>query len=310
MARSVTFRHVMEYAAFRVCLGVLRLLPERWALTLGGALGWFAGAVVRVRRDVTDANLARSFPTRDQRWRDQIALASYRNLGREGVASFLFAGESPERVIERTPNPSGGEPLREALSSGRGAILLTGHLGNWELAGAAVAARGVPLAAVAVRQANRLFDDDLMRNRARLGISVIRRGDAPLDVIRTLRAGRVVGLVADQNVRRGGLFVDFLGTPASTARGPALLALRANVPLFLGTCVALAGEPGRYRCELEEITCERTGDLHEDVRRLTAAHVAALAERVRRNPGHYFWQHRRWRTVPREATGESLRGEP
>ena len=310
MARPVTFRHVMEYAVFRVCLGVLRLLPERWALTLGGALGWFAGAVVRVRRDVTDANIARSFPDRDQRWRDRIALASYRNLGREGVASFLFASESPERVIQRTPNPTGAEPLHEAVKNGLGAILLTGHLGNWELAGAAVAARGVPLAAVAVRQANRLFDDDLMRNRARLGISIIRRGDAPLDVIRTLRAGRVAGLVADQNARRGGLFVDFLGTPASTARGPALLALRANVPLFLGSCVALDGEPGRYRCEIEEITCERTGNLHEDVRRLTAAHVAALAERVRRDPGQYFWQHRRWWTVSQEAAGESLRGEP
>jgi KDO2-lipid IV(A) lauroyltransferase len=303
MARPVTFRHVMEYAAFRVCLAVLRLLPERWALALGGALGWFAGAVVRVRRDVTDSNLARCFPDQDQRWRDQIALASYRNLGREAVAIFLFAGESPERVIERTPNPSGGEPLLEAVNGGRGAILLTGHLGNWELAGAAVAARGVPLAAVAVRQANRLFDNELMRNRGRLGISIIRRGDAPLDVIRTLRAGRVAGLVADQNVRRGGLFVDFLGTPASTARGPALLALRANVPLLLGSCVALDGEPGRYQCELEEITCERTGDLHEDVRQLTAAHVSALAERVRRNPAQYFWQHRRWRTSPPDAAG-------
>ena len=305
MARP-TVRHVMEYAAFRASLCALRLLPERWALALGGSLGWFAGAVVRVRRDVTDANLARSFPDEDRRWRNRIALASYRNLGREVVASFLFAGESPESVIERTPNPSGGEALLEVLNSGSGAILLTGHLGNWEMAGAAAAARGVPLAAVAVRQANRLFDDDLMRNRARLGISIIRRGGDPLEVIRTLRAGRVAGLVADQNVRHGGLFVDFLGSPASTARGPALLALRANVPLFLGSCVALAGEPGRYRCEIEEIACERTGDLHEDVRRLTVAHVAALAKRVRRDPGHYFWQHRRWRTVARE----SLRREP
>ena len=74
--------------------------------------------------------------------------------------------------------------------------------------------------------------------------------------------------------------------------------------------IALDGEPGRYRCEIEEITCERTGDLHEDVRRLTAAHVAALAERVRRYPGQYFWQHRRWWTVPQEAAGESLPGEP
>ena len=60
-------------------------------------------------------------------------------------------------------------------------------------------------------------------------------------------------------------------------------------------CVTLDGQPGRYRCEVEEIVCERTGNLEEDVRRLTAAHAAALAARVRRHPDHYFWQHRRWR---------------
>ena len=309
MTGRVTFRHRVEYAAFRAYLGFLRLLPARWALGLGGMLGWFAGAVVRIRREVTDANLARAFPERDRRWRDRIALASYRNLGREAVASFLFAGESSERVIERTPNASGGEALLAAVKRGRGAVLITGHLGNWEMAGAAVAARGVPLAAVAVRQANRLFDEALMRNRARLGISIIRRGDAPLGVVRALRAGRVAGLVADQDARSGGLFVEFLGTPASTARGPALFALRANVPLFLGSCVALPGEPGRYRCEVQEITCETSGDLDVDVRRLTAAHVAALAERVRRDPGHYFWQHRRWRTVSPEAAAEPPRRE-
>jgi len=105
-------------------------------------------------------------------------------------------------------------------------------------------------------------------------------------------------VVADQDARERGVFVDFLGTPASTARGPALFALRTGAPVFLGLCLAVPGAPGRYRCELEEIRFERTGDLDEDVRRLTAAHAAALAERVRREPEQYFWQHRRWRTPP------------
>jgi KDO2-lipid IV(A) lauroyltransferase len=302
MAGRVTLAHRVEYAAFRASLFLLRLLPERWALGLGGTLGWLAGAVFRVRREVTDANLARAFPHEDRRWRERVALASYRNLGREAVASFLFSGESAERVIERTPDPVGGERLFAAIAEGHGAVMLTGHLGNWELAGAAAAARGVSLSAVSVRQGNRLIDDALVRNRARLGIGTIRRGDAPIDVIRTLRAGRVAGLVADQDARRGGVFVDFLGTPAATARGPALFSLRAGAPLFLGSCIAVEGRPGRYRCEIEEIRCERTGALDEDVRRLTAAHAAALAERVRRHPDHYFWQHRRWRTAPPETT--------
>lgn len=300
MTCGVSFRHRAEYLAFRVAVRVLRALPERWALAIGGALGWVTGSIVRIRRRVADANLACAFPDRSSRWRDRVARASYRNLGREAVATFLFAGEPPERVIKRTPEVRGVAELVAAVHRGRGAVLLTGHFGNWEMAGAAAAARGVPLDAVAARQANRLFDEALVRNRARLGIAVIRRGDASREVVRTLRAGRVAGLVADQDARRRGVFVDFLGTPASTARGPALLALRVDTPLFLGSCVAVRGRPGRYQCEVEEIRVERSGDLDEDVRRLTAAHTAALAERVRRVPDQYFWQHRRWRTPPPE----------
>ena len=298
MADGATLRDRLEHAGFLVFLSVFRMLPERAALALGSALGWIAGAVLGIRREVTDANLARAFPDRPRAWRDRVARASYRNLGREAVAAFRFAGESPERVIERTPEPAGAEALLAVLRSGRGAVLITGHFGSWELAGAATAARGVKIAAVAARLRNRRIDDALTENRARLGIATIRRGDAPLEALRALRAGQVVGLVGDQDARRGGVFVDFLGSPAATARGPALIALRGRAPLFVGSCVADPGRPGCYLCEVEEIRCERSGDLAEDVRRLTEAHARALAARVRRQPEHYFWQHRRWRTRP------------
>jgi KDO2-lipid IV(A) lauroyltransferase len=298
MARRVPLAHRVEFLLFRAGVRVLRALPERWALEVGATLGWLAGSVARVRRRVADANLARAFPDRDRGWRDRVARASYRNLGREAVATFLFAGEPAARVLERTPEATGVDAMLDAVRAGRGLILVTGHLGNWEMAGGAAAARGAPLAAVSVRQANRLFDDALVASRASLGVSTIRRGNARREVLEALRAGRVVGLVADQDARERGVFVDFLGTPASTARGPALFALRSGAPLFLGLCVAVPGHPGRYRCEVEEVRFERSGDLDEDVRRLTAAHAAALAERVRREPEQYFWQHRRWRTPP------------
>jgi KDO2-lipid IV(A) lauroyltransferase len=313
MARSehrVPLAHRLEYLGFRVAIGLLRLLPERWALGVGAALGWLVGTVVRIRRNVTDANLARAFPEQDRAWRDRVARASYASIGREGVASFLFGGESADRVRWRTSDIVGMRELLEVVARGRGAVLVTGHLGNWEMAGAAAAALGVPIDAVVLRQANRLFDDALTRNRANLGIRIVRKGEAPRELPRSLRAGRVPGLLADQDARRAGVFVDFLGTPASTPRGPALFAIKADVPLFLGTCVPLSGQPGRYRCEVEEIRVERTGDLNEDVVRLTAAHVAALAAQVRRYPEHYFWQHRRWRTAPPPAPAEGTRKEP
>ena len=295
--RTVTLRHRLEYAGFRAAVALLRALPERAALALGSGLGWLAGGLLGVRRDVVDANLALAFPDRPEAWRRRVAVESYRHLGREAVMTFRLGRAPAETVLART-DVAGLEALRASLAAGRGAVIVTGHLGNWELGGAAVAVRGLEVDAVAFRQANPLFDDDLVRNRARLGMRVVRKGDAPRDALRAVREGRVPGLVADQDARRGGVFVPFLGVPAATARGPAVFALRTGADLFLGVALARDGSPRRYDVRLEPVRVERTGDVDEDVLRLTAAHAAVLEARVREAPEQYFWQHRRWRTRP------------
>lgn len=281
---------------------LLRLLPERVAHALGSTLGWLGGVVFRVRRDVVDGNLGRAFPGLSERRRARIAVASYRHLGREAVATFRASREGRDAILRRT-EVRGLEPLRRAVEEGRGAIIVTGHLGNWEIGGSSIAVRGLPVDAVAFRQRNRLFDRDLVRSRRRLGMEIIRIGAAPREVLRSLHRDRVPALVADQNVRRGGVFVDFFGTPAATARGPAVFSLRSGAPLFLGVALRV-GVPGgrtvpaRYEVHLEEISFERSGRLDEDVRRLTAAHTAALERWVRRFPEQYFWVHKRWKTRP------------
>jgi KDO2-lipid IV(A) lauroyltransferase len=166
------------------------------------------------------------------------------------------------------------------------------------MGGASIAAWGVPLHAIAQRQRNPLFDADITRNREALGLTVVERRDAPKRVFRTLRAGGAVGIVGDQNVRRGGVFVEFFGRLASTARGPALFALRTGAPLFVGSVRRLPGFPQRYRAEIQRIPLTPSGDLDADVMRLTKTHTRYLEERAREAPEQYFWQHRRWKTRP------------
>lgn len=148
---------------------------------------------------------------------------------------------------------------------------------------------------MALRQANPLFDRELVRTRQNLGMRVVYRGDAPREVLRALREGRPVALLGDQNPIRGGIPVDFFGRPAHTARGPAVLALRSDAPLFLAAALALHGEGPRYRVEFEEVRAERRGDLDTDVRRLVQAYTHRLEEWVRRHPEQYFWHHKRWK---------------
>jgi Kdo2-lipid IVA lauroyltransferase/acyltransferase len=292
-----SLRHRVEYAAFRFARWLLVLLPEPVSLGVGEMLGWLAGDVLRIRRTVVDQNLARAFPDRSPRWRRRVAGASFRHLGREGVSTFRLGSVPTERLLEAT-EVVGLEGLQRGLAKGRGAIVVTGHLGNWEIGGAALAVRGVPVDAVALVQANRLFDRDLVETRARLGVRVITRGAAPKEVLRTLAGRRVAALVADQNARGAGVFVDFFGHPASTFRGPALFSLRTGAPLFLGVALRTSRHPQRYRIVLEEVAIEPSGDLEADVLALTVAHVGALERWVRRAPDQYFWQHKRWKTRP------------
>jgi len=204
-----------------------------------------------------------------------------------------------QEVIERT-TMEGFQMFEEAVAEGRGCIVITGHLGNWEIGGAAASARGIPLDVVVQRQANPLFDNDLNRTRNRLGMEVIERGEAPRGVLRSLRGGRAVALLADQNMRAGGIFVDFFGVPAATAKGPALFALRTGAPVLLGVALRLPGGRQRYRVVFERIPVEVTGNLDGDVERLTALHTAMLQRYVEAYPGQYFWQHRRWKTRPQD----------
>ena len=297
--KPVTRAHRLEYAGFVTVAFLSRLLPERLAFGVGESLGWVVGRVLGIRRKVVEENLRRAFPERSAEWRGKVAIASYRHLGREMMSTLRFNSAGGSELLKRT-EVSGLEELEEAMAEGKGAVLVAGHTGNWELGGAILAAHGIPLDAVVTRQSNPLVDEEFFRSRSRFGVRVVERRKAPRQLLRSLRSGRAVALVADQNAGSGGVFVDFFGTPASTAKGPALFALRAGAPLFLAVPVVRRSpdDPILYRLGLERIEVERTGDLEEDVRRLTAAHTAKLQHHIEKLPEQYFWHHRRWKTRP------------
>lgn len=290
-----TLRHRLEYGAYRALRGILTLLPESVARALGSALGWFAGSVVGIRRGVVMENLEIAFPGMPPGEARRLARRSWMHLGREAVATFRLAAETPDSIRDRIVEWEGWDEFEARVAEGHGAIAVSGHFGNWEMAGAAVAAMGIPVDAVATRQRNPLFDHDLVETRGRLGMNIVVRDEAPRRILRGLRAGRVAGIVGDQNVAVGGILVDFMDRPATTARGAAVFALRTGAPLFAGHVVAVPGSRWRYRLAVREVTIESSGDFDEDVRRLTQAHSDLLEQAVREHPEQYFWPHKRWK---------------
>ncbi|HEX6939037.1 MAG TPA: lysophospholipid acyltransferase family protein [Longimicrobiales bacterium] len=303
--RAPRLRHRIEYVLFRTAAAAAAIAGDAAAGRLMAAAGRLAYAPLGIRRRAVEAHLRRAFPERDDAWIRDTAAAAYAHLGREGAAMIRLASLDREHILART-EVEGLEAFRAALEPGRGIVLVTGHLGNWEIGGAALAARGIPIDGVAQRQSNPLFDRAIVAARERLGMRVIERSRAVREGLRALRAGRVVALVADQDARRAGVFVPFFGHPASTHRGPATLALRTGAPLFLGT--ALRSPHGGYRVRLEPVEVDRHGDPDDVVRRLTAAFTARLEAAIRAAPDQYLWHHRRWKTRPPEEPPRAAAG--
>jgi KDO2-lipid IV(A) lauroyltransferase len=289
--------HRAEVALASTMERLVRALPEGAAERVGAAAGAAVYSPLGIRKKVVLDNLRLAFPEQPEEWIDSVARAAFRHLGREAVAMMRLPTLGAAGIRERT-FPAEWDEFEAALERGRGVILATGHFGNWEIAAAAVAARGVPMAAVVRRQGNGLFDARLDALRRSLGVETISQRDAPRAVPRWLRKGGVVGLVADQDARGSGVFVPFFGRAASTHRGPALFALRLGAPLFACSAVRLPGEEPRYHLSSVPVEVERTGELDADVERLTAEFTARLEAAVRAHPEQYFWFHRRWKSAP------------
>ena len=292
--------HRAEFALARSLEQAVSLLPERAADRFGARVGRAIHAL-GIRRDTVEENLRIAFPQRSAEWLESTTRAAYEHLGREAAAMLRLSKLDPKAVIAKTIT-HGWEELEDALSLGRGIILVTGHYGNWEIAAAAVAARGLPIGAIVRRQGNRLVDERLQQLRRNLGVETIYQGQAPARVPRILRSNGVVGIVGDQDARRSGVFVPYFGRLASTHRGPALFALRLGAPVF--SCIArrLPGSDVRYEVRGRRVAFEPTGNVDEDVRALTTELSRRLEEEVRVAPEQYFWFHKRWKTRPPDET--------
>lgn len=290
-------RHYIEHLAFRAFSSVAIFLPEVLALSIGSFFGWITGSVLRVRRTEVDEHLFLAFPERTDAWRHDVARASYAHLGREAVATLRLSRATDKDLSERIRIPDLAL-FQTAVEEGRGVILVTGHLGNWEVGGGAFTSRGISLDAIAKGMANKAIGDAIAGVRERLGIDLIHMGEVAREVPRSLLRGRVVAILADQHAHKGGILVSFFGREASTTRAPALFAIRTGAPIFLGIALRDPGWRQRYTVSLERIDFQSTGEVDADIRGLTAAHSAALERAVRLAPEQYFWQHRRWKSAP------------
>ena len=293
----------LVYFAVRLVVGLAQRLSIRQAYGLAGAIAAILYKVDKRHRLVGMANLESAFGDRySEAERDALVRKVYRHF----CMMLMEILQIPRRL---TPlnwreyiSLKGHEPLVDRLISGGPLIMLTGHFGNWEMAGYLFGVFGFPPHSVARPLDNPHLDRYLKSFREATGQKMIPKKGGYDQMLDVLRDGGVLSFLADQDAGRRGLYVDFFGRPASTHKAIALLAIEHNAPIAVGYARRIG--PGfKYEVGCEELiaTSELTGTA-DDGRLLTQRYTSALERIVRRDPEQYLWLHRRWKHQPQART--------
>ncbi|MBI4080966.1 MAG: lysophospholipid acyltransferase family protein, partial [Candidatus Lambdaproteobacteria bacterium] len=290
---GLSLRHRLEAAALSALGLLLRPLPLRWVSLPGAALGWLLFSVFRLERKTTLRNIELAFGA-------ALPAAARRRLARD--CYMFFGGLACEVLSQARLRPAtiarhieleGLAALDEALAAGRGVVMVSGHYGNWELLGAGLAARGYPVSYYVGQQENPVADAALNAVRRASGLGTVPKGPSIRNLLRLLRAGQVLGLLADQHYIHKTHYIRFFGQPVSAAPGAASLALRTGARVVF--CWAEPIGRYRYRAHFRAVRCSPSGEEARDVLALSQAISDALEAQVRRAPAFYFWMHRRFR---------------
>jgi len=287
-------KHRIEHAAVSRFLRSLATRPLDEALERGARLGRLWHALDRGHRRLAERNIGLGLGL-DPAAAARTARACFENIGRT-VAEFAIAGSRPDELFDRM-DLEGVEHLQAALAKGRGVFLLSGHCGNWELLGARLG-REVPMTSLARAMANPLVDAAVEAQRRGAGVRTLDARDAVREILRTLRRGEAVAMLLDQNaLRHERVFVPFLGRPAATNLGLAMLALKTGAPVL--PAFSARGTDGRHRAWIgAPIPLAEAGGRDERIGVSTARFTAAIEGYVRRHPDQWFWVHNRWKRSP------------
>jgi KDO2-lipid IV(A) lauroyltransferase len=286
----------LEYAAVRLLLGVLGLMPRHAAVAMGRGLGHLAYALAGGLRRTGLRNLELAFPEMSAERRRQILRRSMVGLGRQLGEFSQFPRATPESLRDLVEY-DGIEILHEAR--GRGVIFLTCHLGAWEILSFAHSALYNPISFMVRRLDNPRVEELIDGVRTRFGNKSIDKKMAARSALKLLRDGGTLGILADLNTQpHEGVFVPFFNHLACTTSGIAVLALRTDAAV-IPVVAPWHEERGRYVFHGSPIVeLVRTGDHERDVELNTALFTAAIEEQIRKYPDQWLWIHKRWKTRP------------
>ena len=298
ISRIKQLRNYFIYILILLLIKFLQLWPRQTAIKIAHGLGQLSFGLALKSKKRIGQHLSKAFG--DEKSSEEIEKLSKDVF----MHSFSAAADYVRLPLMTTADINhlvkkveGIEHLEKAYAKGRGVIMLSAHLGNWELLGLWVAKKGFPAAVIGARIRNKYLENLVMKFRRECGLQSIKRGHDTRDIIKALKQGQGVGMLIDQSTKVQGEFVDFFGYPAHTATAPYRLAQKYGspiIPIFIHL-----HKDYTYHIEcLEEIKLYNSGNKYQDMINTLQDCSTVIESFVRKHPEQWSWIHRRWKKRP------------
>jgi Kdo2-lipid IVA lauroyltransferase/acyltransferase len=297
-AAVIRTKPIIDYAAYlavRTVVCIIQAVPLSTCQAWARRIGWCCWRVFRLRRATVEENLRTAFPERSAREHEQIALAMWEHL----LLMVCEIAHAPRR-IHRT-NWRSHLDVREMpmlarrLLDRRPLVIISGHLGNFEMGGYLLGLHGFPTHTIARTLDNPYLDDWVNEFRGATGQFILPKHGSSQRIEDLLKSGGTLVLLGDQHAGESACWVDFFGRPASTHKAVALFTLSGNAPTATG-CVYRDGAPMQFQMRVADLVDPAaTGFQQGTIPLLTQWYTRCLEELIRVAPDQYWWLHRRWR---------------
>ncbi|MGI4979830.1 MAG: UDP-3-O-(3-hydroxymyristoyl)glucosamine N-acyltransferase [Janthinobacterium lividum] len=299
-----TLKHWVEYILLALFVQFLGMVPRRMARKIGAGIGDLVYRSAGRLRRVGLHNLQLALPELSVVERQETLRRTFRHLGWH-LAEFCQMSQYRADFVERDlMRYEGLHHFVEAEKAGKGVLVLTGHLGAWELSSFVHSLLGRPMGMVIRRLDNPLVDRMVNRIRCMHGNRVLHKDDFARSLLHAMARGEAVGILMDTNMTPPqGVFVPFFGVEACTASGLARVARKTGAAVIPGFLIWEAAE-GRYILHFgESLPVQRTADSDADALANTALFAKVTEDYIRRYPDQWLWLHRRWKTRPAGQPG-------
>lgn len=274
----------------RLMAALLGALPRRWLIRLSAALAWLLFSLLRVRRGVTLTNISQAFNITKTN-AIPLARAVYRHLVLGALEFWLLPRLTPEEAGRLLPESQRAR-LLAPLSQGRGLLVLSGHLGQWDLLTCAAGLCGLRVHVITRRIKNRWLDRLWMQTRQRCGVELLPDQGSARQVLAALRRNEIVVVVLDQHQPQGEP-IPFFGRLAATSTTLARLARATRAPVIPAFLLRRGQD---FELVIGEVLPRvRSDRAHDDVREMTLTYTRELEHQIRRHPEQWLWLHRRWK---------------